>query len=76
MVETVRLTDMYMTVLETLSVSDRLDLIVRLSNSLREDATPKKIRPNLRTCFSGDWSDITADELRNHDYHGRTLEKW
>ena len=28
-------------------------------------------RPNLKTCFSGDWSNIDANSLRNREYLGR-----
>ena len=76
MIGTRSITDMYMVVLSTLSNSDKLDLIAKLSNSMRNDADKKRIRPNLRTCFKGDWSNIDADSLRNDDYHGRTVESW
>ena len=68
--------DMYMVVLSSLSNSDKLELIARLSNSMREDADKKRMRPNLRTCFKGDWSGIDADSLRNHEYHGRAVDSW
>ena len=58
---------MYMVVLSSLSNSDKLDLISKLSASMRNDADTKRTRPNLRTCFKGDWSDVDADELRNHE---------
>ena len=70
------ITDMYMVVLASLSNSDKLDLIAKLSNSMRDDADKKRTRPNLRTCFKGDWSSVNADSLRNHDYHGKTVESW
>ena len=70
------ITDMYMVILASLSNSDKLDLIAKLSNSMRNDAEKKRTRPNLRTCFKGDWSTIKAEELRNHDYHGRTVDSW
>jgi hypothetical protein len=41
---------------------------------MRNDANTKRTRPNLRTCFKGDWTHVDADELRNHDYHGRKIE--
>ena len=68
--------DMYMVVLSSLSNSDKLELIARLSNSMRADADKKRMCPNLRTCFKGDWSGIDADSLRNHEYHGRTVDCW
>ena len=42
-----------------------LDLIAKLSNSMRDDADKKRLRPNLRTCFRGDWSGVDAETLRN-----------
>ena len=58
------ITDMYMVVLASLSNSDKLDLIAKLSNSMRDEADKKRTRPNLRTCFKGDWSSVDADSLR------------
>ena len=76
MVGTISITDMYMHILSSLSDRDKLDLISKLSESMRNDADTKRIRPNLRTCFRGDWSNVDADELRNHEYHGRKVETW
>ncbi len=76
MIGTRSITDMYMVVLASLSNSDKLDLIAKLSNSMRDDADKKRMRPNLRTCFKGDWSNVDADELINHEYHGRKVETW
>ena len=76
MIGTRSISDMYMVVLSSLSNNDKLELIAKLSNSMREEADKKRIRPNLRTCFKGDWSSIDADSLRNHDYHGRTVDNW
>ena len=68
MVGTISITDMYMHILASLSNRDKLDLISKLSESMRNDADTKRTRPNLRTCFKGDWSGVDADSLRNHDY--------
>lgn len=76
MVETKSITDMYMVVLSLLSNSDKLDLISKLSESMRNGVDKSRKRPHLRTCFKGDWSNVNADELRNHDYHGRKVETW
>ncbi len=76
MKETLSITELYMMVLASLSNSDKLDLISRLSNSMRDEDNEKRTRPNQRTCFKGDWSNIDADSLRNHDYYGRTVESW
>ncbi len=66
MIGTRSITDMYMVVLASLSNSDKLDLIAKLSNSMRDEADKKRMRPNLRTCFKGDWSNIDADSLRSN----------
>ena len=76
MIGTKSITDMYMVVLSSLSNSEKLDLIAKLSNSMRDDTDKKRMRPNLRSCFKGNWSDVDADSLRNPDYHGRTVESW
>jgi hypothetical protein len=76
MIGTRSITDMYMVVLSSLSNSDKLDLIAKLSNSMRDDADKKRVRPDLRSCFKGDWSDVDAESLRNNEYHGRTVESW
>ena len=76
MIGTTSITDMYMHILSSLSDRDKLDLISKLSESMRNDANTKRTRPNLRTCFKGDWTHVDADELRNHDYHGRKVETW
>ena len=76
MVGTISITDMYMHILSSLSDRDKLDLISKLSDSMRHDANTKRTRPNLRTCFKGDWNNVDADELRNHEYHGREVDIW
>ena len=79
MVETINkrgVSDLYMIILASLSNSDKLELIAKLSDSMRTTADTRRRRPNLRTCFKGDWSDVDAEALRNHEYHGRTVESW
>ena len=76
MIATRNITDMYMVVLASLSNSDKLDLIAKLSSSMRDSANRKRLRPNLRTCFKGDWSKVDADSLRSREYHGRAVENW
>ena len=51
MIVTHNITDVYMVVLASLSNSDKLDLIAKLSNSMRKGADQKRMRPDLRTCF-------------------------
>ncbi len=67
---------MYMLVLASLSPDEKLDLIAKFSESLKNDSDNKLSYPDLRTCFSGDWSDIDANDLRNHEYFGRSVESW
>ncbi len=31
-------------------------------------------RPDLKTCFSGDWSNVDAKTLRENEYYGRNVE--
>ena len=75
MFETTSITDMYMLILASLSPDEKLDLIAKLSASMKEKFATSK-HPDLRTCFSGDWSDIDANALRNNEYYGRKVESW
>lgn len=75
MFETTSITDLYMLILASLSPDDKLDLIAKLSTSMKEKSEVSK-RPDLNTCFSGDWSDIDATTLRNNEYFGRSIENW
>lgn len=75
-VSTRSITDMYMIVLASLSNNDKLELIAKLSDSMRSGADRVRKCPNLRACFKGDWRTVDTDCLRNHDYHGRTVESW
>ena len=70
MIGTRSITDMYMVVLSSLSNSDKLDLIAKLSNSMRDDADKKRVRPDLRSCFKGDWSDVDAERHQEGYQHG------
>ena len=74
MIGTRNIADIYMVVLTSLSNSDKLDLIVKLSSSMRDGADKKRMRPNLRTCFKGDWTNVDANSLRYCEYQGRIVE--
>lgn len=76
MVGTRSISDMYMPILSSLSDEDKLDLISKLSDSIRLNSTSKPCRPDLRTCFSGDWSGMVAEDLRDSEYHGRPVNEW
>ena len=65
------LTDIYMSVLASLSIDLRLDLIEKLSASIREDASNKATSGDLRTMFCGDWTEMP---LRDETYQGRNIK--
>ena len=69
----VNVTDMYMSVLASLSVDSRLDLIAKLTASIKKDSGKTLPKENLRTLFCGDWNDIP---LREETYHGREIICW
>jgi len=69
----VNVTDMYMSVLASLSVDSRLDLIAKLTASIKKDSGMIMQKDDLRTMFCGDWSDIP---LRDEAYHGREILSW
>lgn len=75
MFETTSITDMYMLILASLSPEDKLDLIAKLSASMKEKLASSK-RPDIRTCFSGDWSNTDVNALRDNEYFGRSVENW
>lgn len=76
MVGTRNITDIYMSILTSLSDDDKLDLISKLSASMRNEKASKRVRPDLRTCFSGDWTGMVAENLRDNEYHGRRVDEW
>lgn len=76
MIGKLNISDIYMSVLASLSNKEKLDLISKLSASMRDETVGRRQHPNLRKCFSGEWSDVDAQELRNHEYHGRDIETW
>lgn len=62
--------------MDTLSDDDKLDIIAKLSVTMRKSGNGKKKRPDIRTCFSGEWendkpTDVVADELRESRYYER-----
>lgn len=67
------MTDMYMSVLASLSVDSRLDLIAKLSDSIRNDSGNAKKHKDLRTLFCGDWTSVPS---RDEMYHGREIMSW
>lgn len=73
MEKTARVSDLYMPMLARLSDDDKLDIISRLVITIRNSSKAEKAKPDLRTCFSGEWeNDKTttqvADEWRAARY--------
>ncbi|WP_277821275.1 hypothetical protein [Palleniella muris] len=59
-----RITDMYMTVLSSLSVDGKLDLIGKLTESIRNNTkVAKPVADDIFACFEGDWNDIWEHEV-------------
>lgn len=57
MVKDISITDMYMSVLSSLTADEKLDLISKLSESLRKTKKEKKIAADPFACYKGDWDD-------------------
>ena len=70
-IPTANIADMYMSILASLSVDDRLDLISKLSSSIKKETRSTSDTEDLRTMFCGDWGD--AGELRDSTYTGREV---
>lgn len=82
MIGSIRITDMYMSVLSSLSNDEKLDLIARLSASMRKKkAVSKKKSMEVFACFHEDWGGNEspkkiAEELRKGRVFTRNMEEW
>ena len=82
MIETLRASDVYMDILETLPNEDKLDLISKLVKSMKKAVIVKKKPKDIFAGFSSDWGgDMTtedyADMLRSENVEdSRTVESW
>ncbi|MCD8182125.1 MAG: hypothetical protein LUE99_02465 [Bacteroides sp.] len=82
MADTINITDMYMSVLSSLSNDDKLDLIAKLTDSMRRrKAKATKVTTDIFSCFHKDWGgnatpEKIADELRKSRTFHRTLDTW
>ena len=76
MITNLNVTDMYMSVLSSLSIDDKLDLIVKLTDSIRNKKEVKIADEDLFAGFSGDWNDISAESLRESRTFTRTVDTW
>lgn len=71
------ITDMYMSVLSSLSIDDKLDLIAKLTNSIRGTHKEQAVlQEDPFSCFKGDWENISEDGLRKSHTFTRTVETW
>ena len=57
MIKDISITDMYMSVLSSLTADEKLDLISKLSESLRKTKKEKKVAADPFACYKGDWDD-------------------
>ena len=57
MIKESSITDMYMNVLSSLTADEKLDLISKLSESLRKTKKEKKVAADPFACYKGDWDD-------------------
>lgn len=76
MITNLSVTDMYMSVLSSLSIDDKLDLIAKLTDSIRNKKEAKTADEDLFAGFSGDWNDISAESLRESRTFTRTVDAW
>ena len=81
MINNLSVTDMYMSMLSSLSNDEKLDLITKLSESMKKKKrTPKKTK-ELFNRFNEDWGgnktpEDIADDLRNSRVFTREIEEW
>lgn len=83
MIRTGCITDVYMSVLTSLSNDEKLDLIAKLSDSMRRKKTVSRKKKGLEIfdCFHEDWGgdaspEQIAEDLRNARTFTRTVETW
>ena len=76
MITNLSVTDMYMSMLSSLSIDEKLDLIAKLSNSIRSRKEVKEMDVDFFSGFSGDWSDISAEDIRESRTFTRNVETW
>lgn len=73
---------MYMSVLSSLSNDDKLDLIAKLTDSMRsKKKKSSKAVTDIFSCFHEDWGgnatpEKIADELRHSRTFNRTVDIW
>ena len=78
MINNLSITDMYMSVLISLSVDVKLDLISKLTDSIRNIQKEKTIESvDPFACYHGNWEDdLSAEELRKSHTFTRNIDNW
>ena len=78
MINNLSITDMYMSVLISLSVDEKLDLISKLTDSIRNMQKEKTIESaDPFACYHGNWGDdLSAEELRKSHTFTRNIDNW
>ena len=78
MINKLSITDMYMSVLISLSVDEKLDLISKLTDSIRNKQKEKAIESaDPFACYHGNWGDdLFAEELRKSHTFTRNVDNW
>ena len=81
MEQAIRISDLYMPMLARLSDDDKLDIISKLVVTMRSKPTVGRAKPDLRTCFSGEWENEktttqVADELRAARHYEQKDLEW
>lgn len=77
------ITDMYMSILSSLSVDEKQDLIEKLTNSIRNAHKKERgiVAKDPFACYKGDWGEEMsteeyAEELRKLHTFTRTVDTW
>lgn len=75
------ITDMYMSVLSSLSNDEKLELISKLSDSMRRRKKPSKKLRDVFASFNEDWGgngtpEEIAEDLRKSRVFTREIEEW
>lgn len=82
MIGSLRASDVYMDMLETLPNEEKLDLISKLVKSMKKAVTVKKKPKDIFARFSSDWgegmtTEDYADMLRSENIEStRTVDTW
>lgn len=81
MIANLSVTDMYMSILSSLSNDEKLDLITKLSESMRKKKTDSRRTKELFSQFNEDWGGNQtpkeiAEDLRNSRVFTREVEEW